>query len=235
MAFGGNQLNNEQGFAPMSGFQGGGSDPYGRATQGAAFQYNTETANRRQQAQLFGLGQQGENYRAGLAAQAQMYPATLQQSRFNTLYPTLLSQLGGGNPERVGGSQVGTAPQISAAPVWNNQQIQAQVNNQQGRNDVQTASAKRQIAGKLGGQGYGANSPLQQALGSMQDMQNLTANQDAATNIRWGAAQGNAQQLLAGQQAQEQQFAQRQQEDIERRKNASQYVSSIFAALSGMV
>ncbi len=61
--------------------------------------------------------------------------------------------------------------------------------------------------------------------------QNLANNTQNATATRWNAAQGNAQQVLSGQQAQETQFANRQNEYNQRLGTMFGTMSSLLGAL----
>lgn len=96
---------------------------------------------------------------------------------------------------------------INTNPIWNPQQIQEQVNQSSANNWQQAGGQERQLAGTLGGRGFGSNSPLYQALSTNLGAQTRNTNTQAENSLRWTAAQGNAQQVLAAQQAE----AQRQQ------------------------
>lgn len=180
-------------------------------------------------------------HNAQTAANANMYPATLKQSRFNSVFPWLQGQLngfgfgGGFGAGNTSQGQVGTAPQINAGPVWSQDQIQQQINGQAAQNDAKTGGQVRDINQSTAGRGFGSGSPLAQALGVMAQGQNTATNANMAQQTQWNAAQGNAQQLLAGQQAQEGQFANRQNEDIERHKVRSGQYNALLGALGGLV
>ena len=53
--------------------------------------------------------------------------------------------------------------------------------------------------------------------------------------IRWGAAEGNAQNILQGQQLNEQGRANRAQEDIERRRISQSSVNVLLGSLAGLL
>lgn len=162
-------------------------------------------------------------------------PLDYQQNRFNTLFPYLTSQMGQGNAAYSVGGQSGAGPQISAAPIWNGNQIQQQVNSARATNDQTMATRTRASQASLAGRGFGANSPLAQAMAAQFGMQNLVQNQNADRDIRWNAAQGNSEQVLKGQQAQEQQYSNRQGEDIERRKTFASTHNALLGALAGLM
>jgi hypothetical protein len=175
--------------------------------------------------------------RAEIEAEAAKYPYELKQQRFQQIFPWLQNQLSGmwaQGPARAGGGQIGTQPTISASPIWDQSQIQQQVNSQRAANDAATAGRIRSIEQSTAGRGYGAGSPLAMALGQMAQNQNLMTNTQNEQQTRWNAAQGNARQVLAGQQAQEAQFAARQQEDIERRKPYFGTLNALIGALGGL-
>jgi hypothetical protein len=183
---------------------------------------------------------------AQIGADAATLPARLQQQRFGQVFPWVQGQLGGLGAWGSGGGaafgagntspgQVGQQPQINAGPVWTQDQIQQQVNGQAAQNDAKTGGQVRDIQSSTAGRGFGSNSPLAQALGTMAQGQNTATNANMAQQTQWNAAQGNAQQQLAGQTAQENQFASRQNEDIERHKVIAGRQNALIAALAGMV
>lgn len=227
---GGFGLNYDQGFGRGS-RSGGMVSSYG-PQQGAYQNFALQQQAANAQEKQFGIHESGETERANIAARAQTYGQDLKQSRFNQLFPSLQSQIG--NLPRVGGGS-GAGPTITAAPIWNEQQIQQQVNAGVSANDRRTANQNMQMANQMAGRGYASSSPLQQALMSQNSMQNLMANSDLARTTRWDAASGNAAQVLKGQTAQEQQFANRQQEDVERRKAYTQGLVGLTSSLASLL
>jgi hypothetical protein len=191
---------------------------------------------------LEGLRQAGDTQRAQIAANAQLGAARmgtlgdrLQQQRFGQMFPLLSGQLSQmGQFGRVGG-QSGPSPNIKVGGVWNGNQIQQQVNATRANNDAALAAQQQAMQSKMAGRGFGANSPLAQALGTSMQNANLAANTGAEREIRWDAASGNAEHLLNSQVAREQQFATRMDEDIRRRQTQMQGYSALLAALSGLV
>lgn len=175
---------------------------------------------------------------ANTQANAAMLPSQLQQSRFNQVFPYLSSALGQANSssgQLAGQANTTGEPKISAAPVYTQGQIQQQVNQQQAQNDQSTATQQRKISGQMAGRGEGANSPLAQALGMGLENQNLATNTQNAASTRLNSAQANSTQRLAGQTAQETQYANRQNEAIQRSQVYQNYLSSALGAMSGLV
>lgn len=171
---------------------------------------------------------------AQIGANAAMYPATLQQQRFQQVFPYLQSQLNGGNPYAQGGTP-GLGPNISAAPVLNSQQVQQQVNTQNAASDQSTAGQIKGYQNSAAGRGIGANSPLVQALSGQAQSANLAGKTANETQTRLGAAQQNSQQVLAGQTAQQGQYATQQQEEIARAAPYFQQQNILLQALAGLV
>ncbi len=99
------------------------------------------------------------------------------------------------------GGSVGPYPGITTAPIWGEPQIQGRVNQSNAFTDQSVGGQQRRIADTAAGRGYGSGSPLAQALQSNAQMQGLGQKTANENNLRWQAAQGNAQQVLAEQQA----------------------------------
>lgn len=180
--------------------------------------------------------QAGETQRARIGARASTAGVRADQDRFNTVFPWLqgqLGQLGSAMFNPVGG-QSPPSPDITVGPIWDGSQVQQQVNAARAGGDQATQSRIATMQKQTAGKGFGANSPLAQALGAGMMNQNLATNMDAERGIRWDAAEGNAGHVLKTQQAREQQFASRQEEDIARRRTQMQGYSALVAALSGL-
>lgn len=169
-------------------------------------------------------------------AEAAKYPYLLKQQRFNTVFPWLQGQIGGmsKSPYTIGG-QSPAGPDITAGPVWNDQQIQQKVNAGKASVDQQTQTAQRTAAAGAAGRGFGGTSPLVQALQGQLAGQGLAAKAGQEQQTRWGAAQGNAQQMLSSQNAREGQFASRQQESIQRAKPYFDLQQALIGTLGGMI
>lgn len=180
---------------------------------------------------------EASKYNAGLQANAAMFPARLQQERFNQVFPWLQGQIGGilnSGPFTAGG-QSGAGPEITASQVLSPQQIQQQVNNMRANVNQGVASQQRQAGNALAGRGLGTNSPLAMALNQGFANQGMASQVSGANQLRLGAAQQNAQQLLQSQVAREQQFANRENAQIERTKPYFQTINSLFGSLAGLV
>lgn len=190
-------------------------------TQAATNKYNTDLANATNlhgidtQAQTARRGQDVQLQEANIQADAAKLPYQIKQQQYNQLLPQFQAFAAQGY--QPGSGQVGTQPAINAGPIWNDAQVQQQVNNQRAVIDATTAGNIQNMQASVAGRGFGGNSPLAQALAANYQGQGLGAAANAEQQTRWNAAQGNAQQVLQGQQAQESQFANRQQEDIARR------------------
>lgn len=165
---------------------------------------------------------------------AQTLGARNQQARFNQLFPWLQQQMGSLDPNAIGGA-TRPPPPIRVGGVFNPQQIQQQVNQSNANIAQQAATNVQDMRASLGGRGGGANSPLAMALAGQAQAGALGQRFGAATDIRNKAAELNAGQLLNTQQARSNQWAQREQLDIERLKPYYQLRSSLLGAISGLL
>ena len=184
-------------------------------------------------ASMYGADQGTEQARIG--AEASKFPHILKQQRFDTLWPWLQGQFGNLQNElaRAGG-QSGASPEITVGGVWNPQQVNQQVNATRAQNDMAAQSQMKQQAQKVGGMGFGSNSPLLQALQGQTQAANLATNTQAEQQFRNQAAQLNAEHLFNTQQGRENQFASRQREDIERRKPIWSGYNTLLGSLVGL-
>lgn len=183
--------------------------------------------------------QQADTTRYGADLANQLGKAQLAQkgNQFNTVWGGLSGLLGGLNGSH--GSSVGgtNTPQaaIDTSPIWNQDQINQQVNQSRAQS-LQGAQGQQQaMAAKMSGQGFGSQSP---ALLQMQNNAMSQALGQAASNEnnqRWAAAQGNASHVLNAQKAGEQNWADYNQADIERRKTSTGYATGLMSALAGLI
>lgn len=160
------------------------------------------------------------------------------QGRFNAGYDLVtkqLAQAGNWMGGYRGNGPQGNQPAISDAPVYNEQQIQQQVNAQRAANDQSLAGRLRESQSQLAGRGFGSRSPLSMALEQGFANANLAQNTANERDLRLGAATANSNQVLKAQTAREQQYASRQQEDIERGKAYSGMINPLISALLGAV
>lgn len=156
-----------------------------------------------------------------------------QKQKFNTGMGLLQNTLAGFNDQgRVGGAS-GQGPHIQGGPLWTNQAINQNVNANNASIDQQTASNQQRLAGNMAGKGFGSRSPLAMALAQQGQQSAMGQKADYARQFVPEARQQNAKFGLSVGQAQEQQFAQRQQEDIQRRQALQQQQNSLLSALGG--
>ena len=101
--------------------------------------------------------------------------------------------------------------------------------------DQSTATQVRDMNNSMAGKGFGTRSPLAAALESQMGMAGQAQKADYAREFVPQTRQANAQYGLQAGQAREQQFSNRQQEDIERRRTAASQQASLLSALSGLV
>lgn len=115
------------------------------------------------------------------------------------------------------GGQSGPSPEITVGPVWNDSQVQQRVNQMRAGNDATVGSQVGQMNQSLGGRGFGSGSPLAQEMEARMRGMGMMANSSGENDLRWNAAQGNAQHVLGTQVARSNQFAQRMDEDVRRK------------------
>jgi len=155
-----------------------------------------------------------------------------QKQKWGQIFP-LLS--GGLNAMRQGmpGANI-PVPQITAGPTYSDQQIQQQKNliGSQAQGDIGTQ--QKQIAQSTAGRGFGANSPLQQALSTEAAGMGRAGERQAQTQAGLTMAQQNAQQKLASQQAAAQAQLGAAQIGVEAQRPWWQLQSSLIGALAGM-
>ena len=124
----------------------------------------------------------------------------------------------GGGPA---GGVAGAYPEVTAGPIWDDQRVQERVNLGRAGSEQALAGQQRDLAERMAGLGYGASSPLAQALVANAAAVNLAGTTGAENALRWQAAQGNAQHLLASQQAAVERAQALGQEDVQRRSLSS--------------
>ena len=193
-------------------------------------------AQGRAQAEVVRATEAATKARHDKEAETARYPTAAKQERFGVLFPWMKDQFGSLDSQlsRAGGQQVGNAPEITAAPVYSNQQIQQRVNAQTAANNQQTENQFRQLQQETGSRGYGSRSPMLAALGVQMGNQNMATNTANARETRLNAANVNAQQLLRGQQAQQQQFEGINAIATANRAPIYQRQNALLAAMSGL-
>lgn len=143
---------------------------------------------------------------AALAGQAMQLAQ--RDARFNTIFPYLTGQLGARSNQpaaQVQGSER-QGPEITVRPIYDEAQIQQQVNSMRARNDMSLASRMNESQRALGGQGFAGRSPALEATRARLLAANTAANTQGELDMRTQLAGANAQQILRGQSARDQQF-----------------------------
>lgn len=164
-----------------------------------------------------------------LSAQNNLDMGILSQQGRQTSLDKLLPLLGSAFGSAGGsGSLGGQQPMINAGPIYTPQQTQQQVNRGVAANDSQFAGLLRMLAGRFGGAGFSQNSPLLASLMSQAGAQNIAANTNVRTQLPFDIASGNASHLLQSQSAAENQFSNRQQEQLAAQRNAVAMLSSVL-------
>jgi hypothetical protein len=154
----------------------------------------------------------------------------MQQQHWGALFPYLQQALGGSFNQHVGG-QSGAGPRITAAPIWDQGRQQQQVNAMRAQGAQETQGQVNTMNDRLAGSGFGAKSPLAQALETQMRMGNQASVAGQVRDFHNTAAQQNSSHLLGAQQAQEGQYASRMNEDIERRRVTSGYRTGLLGML----
>jgi hypothetical protein len=150
------------------------------------------------------LAQQGALTRAQI--EASLAPTRFAQQKFDAVFPMVQGQLGNlaGQGQSWGGytgQPAGPRPEISDAPVYNEQQIQQNVNAQRAQTDAGTATQQRAMGNQMASRGFGSNSPLAMALNNSLMQSGMATNTANEQDLRWKAAAGNASQRLDAQKA----------------------------------
>lgn len=121
----------------------------------------------------------------------------LKRDIFNRVSPFLGDAFGSasGSFGAVGGQNT-PLPQLPNSFVFNDQQTNQMVNAARAQGDQGAQTQRQQLAGSLSGRGFGQNSPLAMALMQGADSTARMGNADQERQIRFGAADRNAQQAL---------------------------------------
>jgi hypothetical protein len=221
----------------MSGFSAG-PTPFGWNTGQQYYDEGVAQANAAGAQQYRQLQLRGQQEKAIADQQAALQREALAQkgSQFGAIFGQLGGLLGQAQSGAygVGGTNTPT-PTISAAPVWSDQMINQQANESTAGLLQGAQSQQQALAQKYAGMGFGRASPGLLAQQSNLAAQARGAATGAANAIRWNAAQGNAAQVLKGQTAQQQQWQDVNQADIERRKTATGLLGSLAGSLSGLI
>jgi hypothetical protein len=133
-----------------------------------------------------------------------------------------------------GRGPVGQPTPISSAPVYDENTINQRVNAMRASTDASVAAQNQKVANQMAARGFGTKSPLAMALQRGAFLGGLQGNTAAEENLRWAAAQGNAEHVLNAQKLMEQQRANLNQEDIERGKVSLGALTSALGSLGGL-
>lgn len=201
----------------------GGSPDSAVVNSAMQLQGNRESmANRLQEARI---GQTGER---------------LKQKRFGTVWPFFQGAFGdvmgklGQNQGGTGAASAG-GPHINTGPVISAPQLQEQANAMRSRGVQDTQTQQAAMARQAAGQGMGATSPLVQAMQNAAGYANLGRTEGGVSDLRTNAATTNAQHMLSAQQAAEEQFANRQKEQIARQQNLLNFLPGMLSSFGGFV
>lgn len=129
----------------------------------------------------------------------------------------------------------GPQPTIPTSPIWNEGQIQQQVNASRAANDAATQGRTRRMAESMGARGYGSNSPLAQALSGSYQAQNMFANTGNERETRMKAAGENANYNLASAAQAERQYAARNAEALQKYQIDNQKQNILLQAIQGFM
>lgn len=168
-------------------------------------------------------------------ANIQNAPARMGQKRFDwwtkNVWPMASGAFGGMAGGGGSGGAGGTQPQINSGPLFTQDMMQRQINNGMATNAQQLAGQQNTMNQSLAARGFGTGSPLAQALSTQMGMANNAANATLQRELPQQYAQANADQLFRTQQAQEQQYAARQNEAINRQQIATSTLNALLGAL----
>jgi hypothetical protein len=151
---------------------------------------------------------------------------------FNKLFPYATSMLG--NFGQVGGQST-PEPSITRGPLYNQNQIQQQVNTQQAGADARYQTLMRQMAGSAAGRGFGMASPAIQSQMTQLGIANIGENQRIARELPMQYVQANADQTYRTDTLAQQQWQQAQDIDVRRRQTQLQGAIGLLNSLSGII
>jgi hypothetical protein len=160
-----------------------------------------------------------------------------QQGRFDSVWGMIkdpfskaLSGFGGSGGYQGSGPVGGPQPGINASPIYSQSQIQQQVNAGKAAGDTRAEGDVARMRQSMAARGFGqgpAAFDLERGIRGKA----LASSMANERETRMGAAGQNAEHVLKAQMGQEEQYRNRQQEDIDRK---TKYMSS-FAGLLGSI
>jgi hypothetical protein len=178
-----------------------------------------------------------------IAAQGAQQQSLLKQQndyknqRFGQVMPLFQQAMNGMAQSQRGlvGGDSGQGPHIPGGPIWSQDAVQQNLNANRAQIDQQTATNNKTMQGNMAGKGFGARSPLAMALEQQGAQSGMAQKADYAREFVPQTRQANATFGLQVGQAQENQFAQRQSEDIARRQALASTQNSLLQALGGLM
>lgn len=162
----------------------------------------------------------------------QKQQAAQQNQRRQSAANTILGYLQGGSP--ISGP-VGSPVNINAGPIWSSDQVQQRVNADRAGIDAGVANQNATLQRNLAGRGFGANSPLYQALAAGSQMQGRAAGTAQTRDTRLQSSQANAQQVMQGQSLQESQRASLNREQIARDQANAARTNALLGAYAQLM
>lgn len=174
-----------------------------------------------------------------IGIQPQMLAEENKQARFDETFPFIQQQFGNfwdtygqGAP---GGGPVGEQPRIDTGPLYTPAEEEAKVNQALGQNAQAEASANRASAESLGGRGFTGSSPQQAAITARNAVGRSIADTRARTDIPLQLRQPSRAHQLQAQGLAEQQFSNRQQEELARQRNQLALINPLIQSLVGFI
>lgn len=164
--------------------------------------------------------------------QVQLAPLNYKMQLFDRLYPNLQGMLGQNGTFGMVGGQVSPQPAFTPSPVYTPDQINQQVNAAVAANDRRYQTAGRQLDTSNAIRGFGAFSPMSQALHQSLSMGNIGENARAEREIPFQAAQSNSDAMFRGNQLLQSMWQSREDSDIRRRQAQLTGLNSIISLLS---
>ncbi len=207
---------------------------YGAQPQSAIQDYGTGRLQLQlqQQAQQADLQRQFQAQQDALNRQVQLAPLQFKEDTFNKLFPYLQNGLTG-KSNTVGGTPA-PQPAFTPSPVYTNDQMNQQVNAAVAGNDQKYQTQERLQNQSQAAQGFGAQSPIMQAMRNQLMMGNQAENATAQRQIPFQAAQANSDSLFRGNQLQQQMWQSADQSDIARRQQQLSQFNSLIGLLGGI-
>ena len=170
-----------------------------------------------------------QQYEQGLNSMQAKF--NLGTQRINQFLPYLNAY---GNPGSAPGGTNTPTPGITVGGVYSPDQLQQQVNLTRAQGDQSGASQIHQQQAALAGRGMSTNSPMMQALANQTNAATNATNASNETNLRFNAAQANAQQQTASEALRNTQWQQQNQLDVARRTQQAQQMNYLLQAMVGL-